>query len=113
MYHIDMVWDEIGYFQIGDEPGRCEPGTGEINYKNIFKHIYQKSSKGIPTEKANNKNFILGMEHFNSIDGIEGEKALLKAKSMTDGSVSRQAAARACNDFAQAVEKKGQRDPCR
>ena len=72
IYHIDMVWDEIGYFQIGDEPGRCEPGTGEINYKNILKHIYQKS-------KADNKDFILGMEHFNSIDGVEGEKALLQA----------------------------------
>jgi hydroxypyruvate isomerase len=77
IYHIDMVWDEIGYFQIGDEPGRCEPGTGEINYKNIFKHIYQKS-------KADNKDFILGMEHFNSIDGIEGEKALLEAYKQAD-----------------------------
>ena len=26
------------YFQIGDNPGRKEPGTGEMNYKNIFKH---------------------------------------------------------------------------
>lgn len=72
IYHIDMVWDEIGYFQIGDEPGRKEPTTGEINYKNIFKHIYHKS-------KATGKNFILGMEHFKSKEGVEGEKALLDA----------------------------------
>ena len=72
IYHIDMVWDEIGYFQMGDEPGRCEPGTGEINYKNIVRHIHQKAT-------VTNKNFILGMEHFNSIDGVEGEKALLEA----------------------------------
>lgn len=72
IYHIDMVWDEIGYFQIGDEPKRTEPTTGEINYKNIFKHIYQKS-------KAEGKNFILGMEHFKSKEGVEGEKALLDA----------------------------------
>lgn len=77
IYHIDMVWDEIGYFQVGDEPGRCEPGTGEINYKNIFKHIYQKS-------KASQQDFILGMEHFNSIDGIEGEQALLEAYKQAD-----------------------------
>lgn len=38
----------------------------------------------------------------------DAEKALLKAKSMNDGSVSRQSAARACNEFAQATEKKGQ-----
>jgi len=66
--NIDKVWDEIGYFQIGDNPGRKEPGTGEMNYKNIFKHIYEKGYKGI-----------LGMEHGNSIAGKEGEVALIKA----------------------------------
>ncbi len=35
--HIDWCWDEIAYFQIGDNPGRKEPTTGEINYKNVFK----------------------------------------------------------------------------
>lgn len=72
IYHMDMVWDEIAYFQIGNEPGRTEPGTGEIDYKNVFKHIYNKS-------KATNKNFILGMEHFNSTEGVEGEKKLLES----------------------------------
>ena len=38
--NIDAAWDEIGYFQIGDNPGRNEPGTGEINYRNVFKHIH-------------------------------------------------------------------------
>ena len=54
--NIDLCWDEISYFQIGDNPGRNEPTTGEINYKNIFKFIYEKGFKGI-----------LGMEHGNSI----------------------------------------------
>jgi hydroxypyruvate isomerase len=31
--------DEIGHFHFGDNPGRREPGTGELNYKNIFKAI--------------------------------------------------------------------------
>ena len=66
--NIDKVWDETGYFQIGDNPGRKEPGTGEMNYKNIFKHISEKGYKGI-----------LGMEHGNSIAGKEGEMALIKA----------------------------------
>ena len=66
--NIDKVWEETGYFQIGDNPGRKEPGTGEMNYKNIFKHIYNKGYKGI-----------LGMEHGNSIAGKEGEMALVKA----------------------------------
>lgn len=65
---IDRVWEETGYFQIGDNPGRKEPGTGEMNYRNIFKHIHKKGYKGI-----------LGMEHGNALPGKEGEMALIKA----------------------------------
>ena len=65
---LDLVFDEIGYYQIGDNPGRNEPGTGEMNYKNIFKHIYNKGYKGV-----------LGMEHGNAGKGKEGERALIKA----------------------------------
>ncbi len=66
--NIDRAWDEIPYFQVGDNPGRKEPTTGEINYKNVFKHLYKKGYKGI-----------VGMEHGNSKPGIEGEKALIEA----------------------------------
>ena len=33
--------DAIGHFHIADVPGRCEPGTGEINYKNVLKAILE------------------------------------------------------------------------
>lgn len=33
--------DRIGHFHVGDVPGRHEPGTGEINYRNVFKSIYE------------------------------------------------------------------------
>lgn len=33
--------ERIGHFHIGDVPGRHEPGTGEINYRNVFKAIYE------------------------------------------------------------------------
>jgi len=66
--NIENTWDEIAYFQIGDNPGRKEPTTGEINYKNVFKYIYGKGYNGI-----------LGMEHGNSIQGKEGENALVDA----------------------------------
>ncbi|RTL57472.1 MAG: xylose isomerase [Sphingobacteriales bacterium] len=71
--NIDTVWEETGYFQIGDNPGRKEPGTGEMNYKNIFKHIYEKGYKGI-----------LGMEHGIALPGKEGEIALIKAYREAD-----------------------------
>jgi hydroxypyruvate isomerase len=66
--NIDRAWSEIAYFQIGDNPGRNEPTTGEINYKNVFSHIHSKGWEGI-----------LGMEHGLSKPGIEGEKALINA----------------------------------
>ncbi|MCK7518520.1 MAG: Gfo/Idh/MocA family oxidoreductase [Ignavibacteriales bacterium] len=34
-------------FHVGDSPGRKEPGTGEMNYRNIFKHIHGKGYKGV------------------------------------------------------------------
>ncbi len=60
--NIDKYWEEISYIQIGDNPGRKEPGTGEINYKNVLKHIYNKGYRGI-----------MGMEHGNANPGKEGE----------------------------------------
>ena len=71
--NLNIAYSEIGYFQIGDNPGRKEPTTGEINYKNIFKHLYEKGYKGI-----------LGMEHGNFNPGKEGEEALIKAYRDSD-----------------------------
>ena len=71
--NINKSWDEIAYFQIGDNPGRKEPTTGQMNYKNIFKHIYNKGYKGV-----------MGMEHGNAKPGKEGEAALIEAYRATD-----------------------------
>ena len=61
--NIDAAWDEIAYFQIADNPGRREPGTGEINYKKIMKHIADKGYKGI-----------IGLELVQSAKTPEGDK---------------------------------------
>ena len=73
--NIDIAWDEIAYFQMGDNPGRKEPTTGEINYLNVFKHIHAKGFIGV-----------MGMEHGVSKRGKDGERALIEAY-------------RACDDF--------------
>lgn len=73
IHNIDLCWDEIGMFQIGDNPGRKEPGTGEINYRNIFKHIHARGWDGV-----------LGMEHGNSGKGPEGEQAVIDAYIAAD-----------------------------
>ncbi len=71
--NIDKAWSEIAYFQIGDNPGRKEPTTGEINYKNIFSHLHKRGFTGI-----------LGMEHGNSRRGKEGEIAVINAYREVD-----------------------------
>ena len=76
--HIDLAWDEIAYFQIGDVPGRKEPGTGEINYRNVFRHIHAKAQQS-------GRDFVLGMEHGNAGPGREGEQALIDAYVRADG----------------------------
>ena len=70
---MEKCWDEIAYIQIGDNPGRNEPSTGEINYKNVFKYIHGKGYKGV-----------LGMEHGNSEKGKEGELLLIKSYQEAD-----------------------------
>lgn len=71
--NIDKAWEEIAYFQIGDNPGRKEPTTGEINYKNIFRHLKAKGYQGV-----------LGMEHGNSLPGKEGEQRVIAAYREVD-----------------------------
>ena len=71
--NIESCWDEIAYFQIGDNPGRNEPGTGEINYANVFKFIHSNGYRGI-----------LGMEHGNASPGKEGETAVIEAYRRVD-----------------------------
>lgn len=68
IHNLDKSWSEIAYFQVGDNPGRKEPNTGEINYKNVFSHIHRKGFKGI-----------VGMEHGKSQGGKAGELKLIKA----------------------------------
>jgi hydroxypyruvate isomerase len=66
--NIDRAWSEIAYFHLGDTPGRKEPGTGEINFRNVFRHIHAKGYQGV-----------LGMEHGQSKDGQAGERAVIDA----------------------------------
>ncbi len=64
---------EIAAFHCGDNPGRNEPTTGEINFKNVFKYIYSRKYEGV-----------ICMEHGKSIKGKEGEIKLLEAYREAD-----------------------------
>jgi hydroxypyruvate isomerase len=71
--NIEAAWDEIAYFQVGDNPGRREPGTGEINFRNVFKHIHGRAFTGV-----------VGMEHGNARPGRDGERAVIDAYVAAD-----------------------------
>jgi len=71
--HMNRAWDEIAYFQLGDNPGRAEPGSGEVNYRNVFRHIHSRGFQGI-----------LGMEHGKTQGGKEGERKLIEAYRAAD-----------------------------
>ncbi len=73
--NIDACWDSIGAFHLGDTPGRNEPGTGELNFTNIFRHIQAKEYQGV-----------LCMEHGKSRKGKEGELAVIDAYRTCDNS---------------------------
>jgi hydroxypyruvate isomerase len=70
---LDACWPEIGYIQFGDNPGRNEPGTGEINYQNIVRWLRGRNYAGV-----------IGMEHGNSLKGREGEDRLVAAYRAID-----------------------------
>jgi len=74
---MERCWDEIAYIQVGDNPGRKEPTTGEINYKNVFRYIYNKGYRGV-----------VGMEHGKSEGGKEGEVKLIAAYREVDDFLS-------------------------
>lgn len=71
--NIDRAWSEIAYFQVGDNPGRREPGTGEVNFRNVFRHIHEKGFTGV-----------VGMEHGKANGGVDGERALIAAYRTAD-----------------------------
>lgn len=70
---METCWDEIAYLQFGDNPGRKEPGTGEINYRTIARWLRAKQFAGV-----------IGMEHGNAIAGRAGEEALVAAYRAID-----------------------------
>lgn len=73
IHKMNECWNEIAYIQVGDNPGRREPTTGEVNYKNVFKWLHEKGFKGV-----------VGMEHGMSKSGKIGEETLVNAYREVD-----------------------------
>lgn len=44
--YLKRGFDQVGYLQLGDTPGRNQPGTGELNYRAILKAAYDLGYRG-------------------------------------------------------------------
>ena len=66
--NLERCWDYIGSIHLGDNPGRNEPTTGEINYKRIFKWLHDRQYDEV-----------ISCEHGQSKPGREGELAIIQA----------------------------------
>jgi hydroxypyruvate isomerase len=65
---------------MGDVPGRLWPGTGEMNYLNIFKHITNKM-------RESGRDFIFGMEHGPWKPDKAGERACIESYVAIDAAL--------------------------
>ncbi|MDR0712919.1 MAG: TIM barrel protein [Bacteroidales bacterium] len=71
--NLEACWDYIGSIHVGDNPGRNEPTSGEINYKFIFRYL-----------KNRRYDEVISLEHGQSQPGKEGETAVIKAYREVD-----------------------------
>jgi hydroxypyruvate isomerase len=68
IYHVQVMqgnviqrirdsFAEVGQYHFADVPGRHEPGTGEINYRNVFRAIYDLGYRGFITAEYHPTDF--------------------------------------------------------
>lgn len=68
IYHVQVMqgnliqtirdtYDCVGQYHFADVPGRHEPGTGEINFRNVFKAIYDLNYDGYVTAEYHPTDF--------------------------------------------------------
>ena len=65
--NISRYADQIGHIHVADAPGRHEPGTGEINYANVFACLETAGYAGI-----------IGFELFPLCSTAEAVKAIMR-----------------------------------
>ncbi len=75
--NMEFCWDQIRCMQIADNPGRMEPGTGEINFFNVFAYLKQRNWSGL-----------VEMEHGLSRPGAQAGHDLIKSYQALSDSVS-------------------------
>lgn len=65
---ISQYKDQFGHIHVADAPGRHEPGTGEINYRKVLRHLEKEGYQGY-----------VGYELFPLTDTAAAVKAIMEA----------------------------------
>ncbi len=63
LHHLEQAWDLVEVVQLADNPGRAEPGSGEINFESLLRCLHQRGYQGL-----------VELEHGWAVPGIESER---------------------------------------
>ncbi len=77
--HLDACWDTIALVQIADNPGRLEPGSGELNFANILRFLYRRRYRGL-----------VELEHDWSVPGRDTEQRGIESLRQLDAGIAEQ-----------------------
>lgn len=77
LFHLDQAWDAIAIVQLADNPGRLEPGSGEINFESVLRFLARRGYRGL-----------VELEHGWQEQGLESERRGLATLRRLDAAAS-------------------------
>jgi hydroxypyruvate isomerase len=63
LFHLEEAWDSIAIVQLADNPGRLEPGSGEIDFESVLRFLSRHGYQGL-----------VELEHGWQEPGVESER---------------------------------------
>ena len=77
--HLEACWEAIALVQIADNPGRLEPGSGELNFANILRFLHRRQYRGL-----------VELEHDWSVPGRDTEQRGIEFLRQLDAGIAHQ-----------------------
>jgi hydroxypyruvate isomerase len=77
LFHLEEAWDSIAIVQLADNPGRLEPGSGEINFESVLRFLARRGYRGL-----------VELEHGWQEPGLESERRGLATLRRLDAAAS-------------------------
>jgi len=77
LFHLEQAWEHVAIVQVADNPGRLEPGTGEINFESVLRLLARRGYTGL-----------VELEHGWQQPGAESERRGLENLRRLDAAAS-------------------------